>query len=231
VNELLDASLHFPTVIFTAGLSIALIYWLFVLLGALDVDLFHADFEGAAKGGAEAIKGSVEALKGVKPDLHADVDGGVWDLLGLAAVPITISFSAVMLVGWVGSLLAMSYGQSALGGLGGWLAPLVLLVVILIGVPVAGLLVRPLGPVFEVRAGKTNRDYVGATCTITTGHVDDGFGQATVEDGGTVLVIPVRCDRKDALVRNQRAIIIDYDDGRAAYDVEPESGLAPSGGV
>jgi hypothetical protein len=136
-----------------------------------------------------------------------------------------------MLLGWVGSLLGMSYGHASLGGLGGWLGPLVLLAVILVAVPLAGLLVRPLGPVFEVKSGKSNKDYVGATCTITTGHVDEGFGQATVEDGGTVLVIPVRCDRTGALARNQRAVIIDYDDSRAAYIVEPESGFLPSDGT
>jgi len=41
VSELLSASLTFPTVVFTVGLGIALVYWLFVRLGALDIDLFH----------------------------------------------------------------------------------------------------------------------------------------------------------------------------------------------
>ena len=36
---LIDASLQFPTVVFTIGLGIVLVYWLFVLLGALDIDL------------------------------------------------------------------------------------------------------------------------------------------------------------------------------------------------
>ena len=219
--ELLDASLRFPTVIFTVGLCIALVYWLFVVLGALDIDLFHGDVAGAGKGGAEAIKG----LGGDGDGHSADLDGGFWHALGLAAVPITISFSVVMLLGWVGSLLAMDYGARGLG-VGGWLAPLVLLVVIVVGIPLAGVLVRPLAPLFAVKGGKTNRDYVGATCTITTGHVDDGFGQATVEDGGTVLVIPVRCDKVRALARGQRALIIDYDDARAAYVVEPVDGLS-----
>ena len=233
MTELLDASLRFPTVIFTVGLVIALVYWLFVVLGALDVDLFHADVAGAGKGGAEALKGlgdavtagkgGAEAVKGVKADLDGGVDGGFWHALGLAAVPITISFSLVMLVGWVASLLAMHHGAGL--GLGGWLSPLVLLAVIVVGVPLAGVLVRPLAPLFRMQSGKTNRDYVGATCTITTGHVDDDFGQATVEDGGTVLVIPVRCDRPGALGRGARALIIDYDDQRNAYLVEPVEAL------
>lgn len=224
MNELLEASLRFPTVIFTIGLGIALVYWLFVLLGALDIDLFGGgDVSGATKGAAEAIKG-----------VHADGDGvhggdgGVWHALGLASVPITISFSVIVLVCWVASLLGMSYASAAVGGLAGWLPAVMLLLVIVVGIPVGGLLVRPLGPLFEMNEGKHNLDYVGFTCTITTGRVDDGFGQATVEDGGTVLVIPVRCDKPGALGRGHKAVIIDFDTSREAYVVEPVSSLTAS---
>lgn len=213
MNQLLDASAQFPTVIFSIGLGICLVYWLFVLLGALDIDMF---------GDAAGVKGGVEGLKGIKVDHDADVDGGgVWHSLGLATVPVTISISAIMFVCWLGSLLAMRYAGPAIGNLGGWLPGLILLGIIIVGVPLAGVLVRPLGPVFDIKEGKSNRDYVGHTCTITTGNVDDGFGQATIEDGGTVLVIPVRCDRKDALHRGDKALVIDFDDARAAYLVEP----------
>lgn len=232
MNELLEASVRFPTVVFSVGLGIALVYWLFVLLGALDIDLF-GDATGAAKGGGEAIgdaitggtKGGAEALKGVKPDAgHGD--GGLLDALGLTSVPITISMSAIFLLGWIGSLLGMYYGQRALGGLGGWLPALCALIVIVLVLPAAGVLVRPLRSVFELKESKRNRDYVGHTCTITTGSVDAGFGQATVEEsGGTTLVIPVRCDRPDALGRGARALIIDFDDEREAYIVEPTADL------
>lgn len=225
MNELLEASVRFPTVIFSVGLGIALVYWLFVLLGALDIDLFHAgDAAGAAKGAGDALvggsKGGAEALKGMKLDGDAG-GGGLFDALGLTAVPITISMSVVLLLAWIGSLLGMHYGGQWAGDLGGWLVPLVLLAVVVVVLPAAGVVVRPLRSVFELKPGKRNRDYVGHTCTVTTGRVDADFGQATVEDGGTVLVIPVRCDRDDALSRGARALIIDFDEQRQAYVVEP----------
>ncbi len=225
MNELLEASLRFPTVIFTVGLGIALVYWLFVLLGALDIDLFGGGdaVTGGAKGGVEGLKG---LALGDGHDVGGDAaDGGFVKALGLATVPLTISVSVIFLVGWVGSLLAMRHLGDAVGDLGGWLPALVLLGVIVLGVPLAGQLVRPLGPVFELKEGKSNRDYVGHTCTITTGGVDDGFGQATVEDGGTVLVIPVRCDKPGVLARGHKALIIDFDPTRAAYVVEPTTDL------
>ena len=50
--------------------------------------------------------------------------------------------------------------------------------------PLAGFLVRPLRPVFEVKVGKSNKDYVGSTCTITTGHVDNGCDARLVDPAG-----------------------------------------------
>jgi hypothetical protein len=231
--NLVEASLRFPTVVFTIGLGIALIYWLFVLLGALDIDLFgghgHLDVAGAGKGVGDALgggaKGAAEALKGAKVSADAD-GGGVWAGLGLAKVPITISLSVIFLACWVASLLAMHYATDVLGA-GPWVGPVVLPAALIAGLLAASLLVRPLAGVFELREGKSNRDYIGYTCTVTTGRVDDGFGQATVEDGGTVLVIPVRCDRAGALARNDRALIIDFDTERQAYLVEPAADMLP----
>lgn len=226
---LLEASLQFPTVVFTIGLGIALFYWVFVLLGALDIDLLGGghDVSGVAKGLGDVMtagKGGGEALKlghGDGDGVDGDGDGGLLDAIGLGTVPLTISLSIVLLAGWCGCLLVMSYGQPLLSGLGRWLPLLVLPGVLILAVVVASIAVRPLGKVFRVTEGKSNRDYIGHSCTITTGHVDAGFGQATIEDGGTVLVIPVRCDHESKLARGERALVIDFDAAREAYVVEP----------
>jgi len=198
LNELIQASLRFPTVVFTIGLGIVLVYWLFVLLGALDIDLL---------GGADG-----------------DVDtSGLFAKLGFGVVPITITASVTLLAGWVGSLLVMQHVTET------WAAFVVLAAALMVGLGITRLLVRPLAPVFEVKEGKSNRDYVGHTCVIDTGRVDDAFGQATVEDGGTVLVISVRCDRSDQLARGDKALIIDFDDTRQAYLVEPITDIVRTG--
>jgi hypothetical protein len=230
--NLFEASLQFPTVVFSLGLCVVLIYWLFVLLGALDIDLIGGDADvdvdadadaAAAKGGGAAAAGAKgEALEGAKGGGH----GGVWSGLGLARVPITISISAIFLVCWLLSLAAMHYAPDVVGT-ASWVAPTILPVTLLVGLPLAGLVVRPLGGVFALREGKSNRDYIGYTCTVTTGHVDNEFGQATIEDGGDVLVIAVRCDRPGALGRNDKALIIDFDTARQAYLVEPAADMLP----
>jgi hypothetical protein len=242
MNQLLDAAAQFPTAIFTIGLGIALLYWVFVLVGALDLDILGGgDLSGVAKGAGDAIsgaakgagdaisgaaKGAGDAVTGSKGAGDAiDTGDGFWHALGLATVPITISISVVLLIAWISSILAMHYVPAATGDLGGWLAPLVFFVVLVGALVVGGRLVRPMAPLFAVREAKSNREYVGSVCTLTTGRVDHDFGQATVEEGGTVLVIPVRCDRDNTLARGQRALIIDYDLTRNAYVIEPADAL------
>jgi hypothetical protein len=232
MNELVQASLQFPTVVFTIGLGIALVYWLFVLLGALDIDLLghggDVDVSGAAKGIGEALHGHAHADGHGHGDADAD-GGGIWSGLGLGTVPVTISVSIILLVCWCGSLLAMHYliGGSSVAG---WFPAVLLPLVPIVSLPVTALLVRPLAPVFALQEGKSNSDYVGHICTISTGKVDDGFGQATVEDGGTVLVISVRCDRPDKLGRGDKALIIEFDQGRQAYVVEPSADIIAASG-
>lgn len=228
----MEAALRFPTVIFTIGLGVVLLYWVFVLIGALDIDLFgDADVSGAGKGIGDVIGDGAAAAKGGAEVAKADVSsGGIWSGLGLGRVPLTISISAIFLVGWVLSLVGMHYVPDLLGH-ARWVSGVVLVGTLVAGFPIAGLLVRPLGGVFLLREGKSNRDYVGHTCTITTGQVTEGFGQATVEDGGTVLVIPVRCDRSDVLARGDRALIIDFDRERQAYVVEPVADMLPAQGT
>ncbi|MEJ7598348.1 MAG: hypothetical protein WKG01_10595 [Kofleriaceae bacterium] len=222
---LLTASLQFPTVVFTIALGIALVYWLFVLLGALDIDLFggpEADLSGAAKGIGEVITGGAKgSAEVVRLEFDGDADGGgVWSGLGLGDVPMTITVSILVLSAWCGSLLLMHYVVPTLG-LGTWFPPLLVPGMLLVSLPITAVLIRPLVPIFRITEGKSNHDYVGHTCTISTGSVDENFGQATVEDGGTVLVIPVRCDEPGKLARTDKALIIEFDPERQAYVVAP----------
>ena len=209
MNELVDASLQFPTVVFTISLGLILVYWAFVLLGALDIDLLGGDAD-------------VHVHADVHTDVHvhadADVDVDAHDhSLGLSDVPLTISVSVIVVVAWCASLLAAYYVIGPVT----WQRIAVLIGALVVALPIAAVLVRPLAPIFRIKEGKSNADYIGHTCVITTGRVDDSFGQASLEDGGTVHVITVRCDRTGKLARGDRALIIDFDRNRQAYLVEP----------
>ena len=231
MNELLQSSLQFPTVVFTIALGIALVYWLFVLLGALDLDLLgsgHPDFDVDVSGVHADVgdaSGGHDGGGGHDADGDADADGGgVWTTLGLGTVPLTISISFILLVGWVGSLLAMHYlvGDSGVG------KAILLPLMLILALPIAALLVKPLAPVFRIKEGKSNADYVGHVCTVTTNSVDDTFGFANIEDGGSLVQISVRCDKAGKLARGDKALIIEFDPARRTFVVEPSADMLPS---
>jgi hypothetical protein len=73
MSAFLGIMLSFPTVVFTVMLSLSLIYWLFVILGALDMDLLGSA-DGAADGLADGMAdGLVDgAMDGV---MHGVGDG------------------------------------------------------------------------------------------------------------------------------------------------------------
>ena len=235
MRELWQASLQFPVVVFTIALGIILLYWVSVLVGALDIDLLgggHADLDidvsGAAKGVGELVHSSDAPDGGADGDADGSSGGGLWHGLGLGDVPLTISVSLIVLIGWVGTLLVMNYALPATGF--GWLRAILLPLAIIAALPLTAVLIRPLAPMFKVHEGKFNTDYVGHICTITTGRVDQKFGYAEIVDGGSVLQIPVRCDEPGKLVRGDKALIIEFDEAHRTYVVEPSADLLPAPG-
>ncbi|WP_437911665.1 glycine zipper family protein [Sorangium sp. So ce302] len=255
--EVLAASLAFPAVIFTVALALALIYWLFVLLGAVDLDLLggahgHAapdlgGLEGAAKGALEgAAKGSLEgAVKGslegaAKGSLEgaatgtADGAGGAEDAGSLLAalqlhrVPATVSLTLIAAFGWFTSALSTVLVEPLwLGwGLPRWtLGVAVLAGSLAAAVLSTSLAVRPLGPLFVTRHGQSKKDLVGRVCVISTGRVDERFGQATIDEGGASHILDVRCDTPGALRRGDRALLVSWDPDREIFSVEPLDAL------
>ena len=264
MDKLLEASTAFPSVVLSILVGIVLLYWLFVILGALDIDLFSGDVDAdsaldgiagkagaldgvagkagaldavAGKAGAlDAVAGKTGALDGVSDIADgggADGDGGgdgfsILAGLGLRRVPITISGTFIIVTSWTICLLVMYYvGPHLPEGFPRWLfGLLVLLGAILVSLPITAVAITPLAPVFVTHHAKTRRHYIGATCTVTTGRVDHDFGQGSIEDGGDVLIISLRCDRQDnGISRRDKVLVIDYDDDRNAYLVEPMDSL------
>ncbi|XXX72953.1 glycine zipper family protein [Sorangium sp. So ce134] len=247
--EVLAASLAFPTVIFTVLLALALIYWLFVLLGALDLDLLggaHGDatphlggLEGAAKGALEgAAKGALEgaakgALEGAAKGVAGAADGadGVGALLvalELHRVPATVTLTLIAAFGWFTSALAtMLAGPLWLGaGLPHWALGLAVLAgSLVVAVLLTSLAVRPLAPLFVTRHAQSKKDLVGRVCVISTGRVDERFGQAVIDEGGASHILDVRCDTPGALRRGDRALLVSWDPGAEVFSVEPLDAL------
>jgi hypothetical protein len=190
MSEFLSAILAFPTVLFTIPLGVVLLYWLLVLLGALDLELF--DVLGDADG-----------------DVDGDGDTGVLDVLGLGGVPATFALSLLVFLSWILCFVA----SQALGVEGGLAGAATAALSFGAALPLAGLVVRPLRRFFQMDRAVENPSLVGKVCTVTTLRVDERYGQAEIPDGGAGLLVQVRSARRDnGLRRGDQAIVYEYRD-------------------
>jgi hypothetical protein len=240
VSEVLNALFSYPMVVLSGLMGLVLLYWLFVILGALDVDIFQADVDvdgvldaaadGAAEAALEGADGAFEAAEGADGALEAAeggdaAAGGASSLLhalNLRRAPVTVVFSLVVFFAWVMTYIGLQLVGGALMAVmpAAVAGTLVLVAALLLSLPLTSLATRPLEGVFRTVSAKHSREYIGTVCQIRTSRVDERFGQARIDTDGADLVIQVRADGA-AFRRGQKALIIDYDRDSGAYMVEP----------
>ena len=234
-----DIVLTAPTVVFTLGLGIALLYWTMVILGAVDIEMFDVadgvldgaldSLDGALDGAEAAVEGAVDgASEGAAEAASSGLSPLVFlaNILRIGRVPLTVSLSAFTLWGWLTSF--------CLTWLFFWLvSPVSFLVFVIasllatavVAAALTNVSVRPLEPIFESSHGRERRSLLGEQCVVTTGRVDAHFGQATTTLQSDDLLFQVRCDTDNPLRRGDIALIVHWDEAREAFVVEP---LAPA---
>lgn len=181
---------------------------------------------GMLDGAAEAMEAKAAAFDGFVGGL--DGQAGAVDAAGMAAgrgrVPLTIRFSLFVLGGWITSFLVV-YNTTADAGAASTTLTLAATGAALVGGWLAATLTgRVLAPLFQVTRAPNNMGLIGTVCTISTGRVDEHFGQASINDGGAGLIIHVRCE-PGLLGRNDEAMIIAWNATEFAFRVTPMDSL------
>lgn len=242
MSELIAGLTAYPTVVFTVALGFVAAYWLLVIVGAVDLDgdgghdglldalaakgkVVGEALDGAAAKG-EVVAGALENGASVE---HPGLDdaGAAVAALNLRRAPITVTATFLTLFSWIVSFIAMRFlGPIASVALPSWLfGTMVLVGSVAAAIPLTSLATRPLEGLFRTTEGRKRDELVGSLCQVRTGRVDGGFGQAVLQDEGAELVLDVRVDARygatPAMKRGDWAMIIGYDEERAAYLVEP----------
>lgn len=222
MDDFLQIALSFPTVVFTTALGVVLVYWVVVVLGAIDIDVFGVDVDLDLDGdiGADGVDG----------DLDAEGASGLASVLAalrLKHAPLTVTLSVIILVSWIASYLGARTLMGVVPLPTVLVGFLIALVAFVLALPAASLLTRPLGPLFVVHTGAEKSSFVGQVCTVRSGSVDAKHGRAVIEDGGASLLVRVRSDAGNSLQRGHRALLIGYDAEHDVYDVEPMNDLLP----
>jgi hypothetical protein len=192
MGEFMTAAAGFPTLLFTAALVVVVGFWLLVLCGAVG----HDSFDGEVEAGA----------------------------VGLGGVPVSVAVSLLVAQSWFLALGgAVLLGRSGLSGAGLHLLNTVLLLVSLaVSWCVTRLLVRLTARLPPDESAPSRHDFVGLTCTIRTGRVDAGFGQAevTARDGSTA-VVQVRQYGTGELALGSTGLLYAYDEDGEYFWVSP----------
>lgn len=197
MDGLIPAMIALPTVIFTILVGFVAVYWTAVIVAGLDLDMF--DFDGAVDSDASST-------------FHA---------IGLRGIPVTVWTSIFILVTWVAMLLGSVFVAPLLGAFVGSFASagIVSIASMAAALFATSLAVRPLRRMFVAPVGPKNPALVGKVCTVTTLRVDEGFGQAEIDDGGAGLLVQVRASEPNSLTRGSHALVFEYDAGDGVYHI------------
>lgn len=227
VGTFLDLAFSFPSAIFTTLLLVMLGYWLLVIVGAVGFDL-GADAALEAKAGA--LEGALEAKAGAIEGAMS-AKAGILSLLGFGAVPGSVALTMLVFWGWTLCLMGSAWLGPALGGLAGaWAAGTsVLLLSLVLSVAVSIVAVKPLRPLFAIRTAPSRRQLLGKVATVVTSKVDaEGrIGQANLDDGEAGFLLSIFCTRENQLKKGDQVLLLEYDEAKDAYEVEPVEWLLP----
>lgn len=192
--DLVETYFQMPVLPFSGLLCLVTLYWLMVILGGIDLDLFDIDFD-------------------MDLDVDADVSPSFTDfgLLGLkwlniGEIPFMIWLSIVALCSW---LVAMVFDR-------GGDAPstqestIAILRSLAIGIVATKVLTNPMRGKLRMKQPNTVQDLLGQTCSVVTSEVTTTFGNAVCHvDDGAPLRLNVRT-LDGSIPKNAIVQIIDY---------------------
>ncbi len=194
-------------IIYTVLLGLSLLYWIFVIIGALDMDMIDID-----------IDLDVDADIDVDVDVDMDVDGDISGMSGFSSflaffnfgkIPFMIIFSLTSLSMWVMGVLSNFY---LFGGNIG-IALAMFIPILFLGLTITKFLTTPLVPLFEKMGGGVDGiNYAGYTGTVILKTSKGKPGQAEINIEGDVHILKIRLadsSKEDALNKGRSIVVME----------------------
>ena len=203
-------------VVLTVLLILVVLYWLMVIIGALDIDLFDFDID-------------VDADADVDFDADADVDAdfagggflrGLLEFFYIGEVPVMILFSILILCMWMISMAANQFLNPA-GSM------LIALPIFAGNVFVSVFITKVVFMPFENLIKSFNEDanatrvVIGRICVVTTTQVSDKMGQAEMPSKGAPVLLNVVAEGEHVFHKGDEAVVTGKNSVNGVYTIAP----------
>ena len=198
----------YPTIIFTGLVMFVTLYWVVSLLGMADMD--NVDL------GESGVDTDVSTLS------STGIFTGLMLKFGLYGVPLIIILSLVSLIGWLLSYLYTSFlHQYFDSGLLYYLFGTgALIFVSVVSMWLTGIIISPIRKNIAKIPKRNASSNIGKIAVVRTLSVTDKHGEAELNDGGAGLILKIRSDINDDLLKQgDRVILVAYLDEANTYSV------------
>ena len=208
MNELFQEAFISVNLVFTTLLILVVLYWIMVILGALDIDMFDIDFD--ADGDA---------------DFDTDMDSpgflrAILEFFYVGEVPIMILVSILVLFLWFFSILGNYYlnpGRGILLGTG------IAVGNFIVSVFIAKIFFMPVRVFFNSLNSDedTIKKVVGKIGIVLTSQVSDKMGQIEIKTKGAPIVLYAKTEDGSILKKGDEALVTGQNDDKSICFVVP----------
>ena len=206
MENLIAAMETMPTGVYTVGMMLMFLYWAFVIIGVLDVDLIP--FDAPDMDAAIDLDADADADVGA----HAGFLGAVAGSMGIGTVPLTVILTSLVTTGWIIGVISELFIWPIVSGI----MPSVLfgilqgLVMVFLGIKVTAVCMKPLKTRLKVEEIHGQAHLIGKVVEVTSGSVSDKVGMAGLREPGLDLVLTIRAEEENDIKKGDRVVVVDY---------------------
>lgn len=204
MSELFNNALTGVNIIPTILLGFVLFYWLTVIIGVIDFDLFDIDVD-------------------IDGDFDVDAGGDIGPFhaflafLNLADLPFMLVFSVIILVFWIIAMFMFLLPITP----GGLINGLLLIPAFIVSSLIAKIITNPLKKIFKkVYQEELNQGepIVGQIITLMCDLKDGRLGQGEIKrEGASILINVKQYDENETFIKGEEAYVTKKNDEKSVY--------------
>lgn len=203
--ELLQTLFAGPNLIPTVVLLLVMAYWVMVIVGAMDFEMFDLDLD---------LDGDIDVSAGA-----SGIGFLALRFLNIGQVPLMLWATMFAFAFSVSSFLFAQYWDDPETFGQNWSMAQYTLRNGAVAVLLAKLVTNPMRGWFKIDKGIQPEQLVGRECELTTEVVPDALGQARFRTGAAPLLLNVRC-KNGRFTKGETATIVEYTSETKTYWIE-----------